>query len=83
MFEINASKEAIVIKGEGSTVQLLKLYSQVTQSVARAARHLGVPEEVAKHLTLSAAEIAFNPEAVKLKHSDLLVEEEPHAANRI
>lgn len=79
MFEIKASRESVEIHGEGSTVQLLKLYSQVTQSVARAVRQLcGTPEEVAKHLTLSAAEIAFDPRAVKLKHSDLLVKEDTH-----
>lgn len=84
MFEIKASRESVEIHGEGAAKELLMLYSQVTQSVARAVRQLcGTPEEVARLLVLSAAEVAFCPDALKLKETHSTGEEEPHAANRI
>ena len=84
MFEIKASRESVEIHGEGAAKELLMLYSQVTQSVARAVRQIcDTPEEIAQLLVLSAAEIAFRPDAVKLKETHSTVEEEPHAANRI
>ena len=84
MFEIKATRESVEIHGKGAAKELLMLYSQVTQSVARAVRQIcETPEEVARLLVLSAAEVAFCPDAVKLKETHSTVEEEPHAANRI
>lgn len=83
MFEIKASRESIEIYGEGAAKELLRLYSMVTQSVARAVRRTyDIPEEVARMAVLSAAEVAFNPDAVKLKETHSTGEEEPHATNR-
>lgn len=79
MFEIKASRESVEISGEGTVKELLMLYSQVTQSVARVVRRIyGTPEEAARLLVLSAAEVAFNPDAVKLKKTHSTGEEEPH-----
>ena len=84
MFEIKASRESVEIHGEGTVKELLMLYSQVTQSVARAVRQIyGTPEEAARMLVLSAAEVAFNPDAVKLKETHSTGEEDTHATNRI
>lgn len=77
MFEIKASRESIEISGEGTVKALLILYSQVTQSVARAVRQTyDIPEEVARMLVLSAAEVAFCPDALKLKETHSIVEED-------
>lgn len=82
MFEIKATRESVEIHGEGDATELLMLYSQVTQSVARAVRQIcGTPEGAARILVMSAAEIAFHPDAVKLKEAHSTGEEEPHAAN--
>ena len=84
MFEIKATRESVEIHGEGDATELLMLYSQVTQSVARAVQQVcDTPEEIAQLLVLSAAGVAFHPDAVKLKETHSTVEEEPHAANRI
>lgn len=84
MFEIKATRESVEIRGEGTVNELLILYSQVTQSVARAVRQIyGTPEELARMLVLSAAEVAFNPDAVKLKKTHSTGEEEPHDTNGI
>lgn len=85
MFEIKASRESVEIHGEGDATELLMLYSQVTQSVARAVRQIcGTPEEVARLLVLSAAEVAFCHDAVKLKETHSTgEEEEPHAEKRV
>jgi len=84
MFEIKASRESIEISGEGTVKELLMLYSQVTQSVARAVRqNCGTPEEVAQLLVLSAAGVAFHPDALKLEETHSTGEEEPHAATGI
>ncbi len=84
MFEIKASRESVEIRGEGTVNELLILYSQVTQSVARAVRQTyDISEEVARMLVLSAAEVAFDPDAVKLMKTHSTGEEEPHAATGI
>ena len=83
MFEIKASRESVEISGEGTVKALLILYSQVTQSVARAVRQIyDIPEELARMLVLSAAEVAFDPDAVKLKKTHSTGEEDDHATNR-
>ena len=77
MFEIKASRESIEISGEGTVKALLILYSQVTQSVARAVRQIyDIPEELARMLVLSAAEVAFDPDAVKLMETHSTGEED-------
>ena len=84
MFEIKATRESVEISGEGTVKELLMLYSQVTQSVARAVRRVyGTPEEAARMLVLSAAEVAFHPDALKLKETHSTGEEGPHAATGI
>ena len=84
MFEIKATRESVEISGEGTVKELLMLYSQVTQSVARAVRRVyGTPEEAARMLVLSAAEVAFHPDALKLKETPSTGEEGPHAATGI
>ena len=84
MFEIKASRESVEISGEGTVKALLILYSQVTQSVARAVRQTyDIPEEAAQMLVLSAAEVAFDPDAVKLMKTHFIVEEDPHAEKRV
>ena len=70
MFVIKASRKSVEIRGEGPIKHLLLLYSQVTQTVARAVKGFGVPEEQAQALVLSAAEVAFHPDAVKLIKSE-------------
>ncbi len=77
MFEIKASRESVEIHGEGTVKALLILYSQVTQSVARAVRQIyDIPEELARMLVLSAAEVAFDPDAVKLMETHSTGEED-------
>lgn len=84
MFEIKASRESVEIHGEGAAKELLMLYSQVTQSVARVVHQIyGTPEGAARILVMSAAEIAFHPDAVKLKETHSTGEEEPHAEKRV
>ena len=84
MFELKASRESVEIHGEGTVKALLILYSQVTQSVARAVRQTyDIPEEVARMLVLSAAEVALDPDAVKLKKTHSTGEEETHDTKRI
>ena len=84
MFEIKASRESVEIHGEGAAKELLMLYSQVTQSVARAVRQIyDIPEELARMLVLSAAEVAFDPDAVKLMETHSTGEEETHDTKRI
>ena len=77
MFEIKASRESVEIHGEGTVKALLILYSQVMQSVARAVRQIyDIPEELARMLVLSAAEVAFDPDAVKLMETHSTGEED-------
>ncbi|MBR7039112.1 MAG: hypothetical protein IKI21_07675 [Oscillospiraceae bacterium] len=84
MFKIKASRESVEIYGEGAVKELLMLYSQATQSVARVIRRIyGTPEEAARLLVLSAAEVAFHPDALKLKETHSTGEEGPHAATGI